>query len=290
MTRTVALACLGALLSACSEPPSASVHDGPAERVVTLAPHLAEMMFVIGAGERLVGVSAWSDHPAEVLDLPMVGDAFAVDQERLSLLQPDLLLVWQSGMPAHAADELRQRGYRVESIRTRSLADIAAAMRRIGELTGKRQGGEQAARQFTRVFDGLATRYRDAESIDVFFQVSARPLYTVNREHFISEIITVCGGRNVFEDVGDFAPSVSVEAVLERDPEVLLAGANLGDDAFADWIRWRELAANRYGNHFLLPDDTVVRPSPRLAEAAASVCAALDEARRNRAQAETTRR
>lgn len=282
MIRAAALACLGALLSGCSEPPSARVDHGPAERVVTLAPHLAEIMFDVGAGEQLVGVSAWSDYPPDVLELPLVGDAFAVDQERLSLLQPDLLLVWESGMPAHAAGDLRERGYRVESIRTRSLGDIAAAMRRIGELTGNRQGGVQAAQRFTRVFDELAARYRDAGSIDVFFQVSARPLYTVNREHFISEIIAVCGGRNVFEDVGDFAPSVSVEAVLERNPEMLLAGANLGDDALAEWTRWRELAANRHGNHFLLADDTVVRPSPRLAQAAASVCAALDEARHNR--------
>ena len=282
MIRFVALICLGALLGACTEQPSASVNDGPARRVVTLAPHLAEIMFDIGAGEQLVGVSAWSDYPPEVLDLPRVGDAFAIDQERLALLQPDLLLVWESGLPAHAVDELRQRGYRVETIRTRSLADIAAAMRRIGDLTGNRQGAARAAQRFIDVFESLAGRYRGADSIDVFFQVSARPLYTVNREHFVSEIIAVCGGRNVFEDVSDFAPSVSVEAVLERDPEMLLAGANLGEDAFADWARWQELAANRHGNHFLLPDDTVVRPSPRLAQAAAYVCAALDEARKRR--------
>jgi iron complex transport system substrate-binding protein len=218
---------------------------------VTLAPHLAEIMFDIGAGEQLVGVSVWSDYPAEVLDLPRVGDAFAVDQERLSLLEPDLLLVWESGMPVHAVGELRELGYRVESIRTRSLADIAAAMRYIGDLTGNGQGAAQAAQRFTQVFDELSARYGQNESVDVFFQVSARPLYTVNREHFISEIIAICGGRNVFEDVGDFAPSVSVEAVLERNP-----------------------------------DDTVVRPSPRLAQAAPLVCAAIDEARGNRSRAE----
>ena len=156
MIRFVALICLGALLGACTEQPSASVNDGPARRVVTLAPHLAEIMFDIGAGEQLVGVSAWSDYPPEVLDLPRVGDAFAIDQEQLALLQPDLLLVWESGMPAHAVDELRVRGYRVESIRTRSLADIAAAMRRIGDLTGNRQGAERAARRFNDVFEDLA--------------------------------------------------------------------------------------------------------------------------------------
>ena len=283
MTRALVLACLCTLLWACSKPVAESPGDAPAERVVTFAPHLSEMMFAIGAGEQLVGVSAWSNFPREVLDLPEVGDAFTVDQEQLALLDPDLLLVWESGMPAHVVDELQNRGYRVESIRTRSLADVATAMLRLGELTGQLEKAEVAAGQFTGALDELSEEYRDAEPITVFFQITARPLYTVNREHFISEIISLCGGRNVFDDLEDMAPSVAVEAVLDRDPEVMLAGANLGDNAFEEWARWPELAANRYGNQFLLPDEIIGRPVPRLAAAGRSVCIALDQARKNRA-------
>jgi len=283
--RTLALACICALLCACPKPASESSTSGAAERVVTFAPHLSEMMFAIGAGDRLVGVSSWSDYPREVLELPEVGDAFTVDQEQLSLLEPDLLLVWESGMPAHTVDELRSRGYRVESIRTRNLADVGTAMLRLGELTGQLATAETAAEQFTGALDQLSEQYRDAEPITVFFQISARPLYTINREHFIGEIIRLCGGRNVFDDLNDMAPSVSVEAVLDRDPEVMLAGTNLGDDAFDEWVRWPSLAANRYGNQFLLPDETIGRPIPRLAIAGRSVCLALDQARRNRAAA-----
>lgn len=287
MTRALTLACLCALMWACSKPEpeaTAGVESGPAVRVVAFAPHLSEMMFAVGAGEQLVGVSAWSDFPREVLELPQIGDAFSVDQEQLSLLQPDLLLVWESGMPAHTVDELRNRGYRVESIRTRNTADVATAMTRIGELTGKQDEARAAAQQFTGALEGLRAKYRDAEPINAFFQITARPLYTVNREHFISEIISLCGGRNIFDDLEDFAPSVAVEAVLDRDPEVMLAGTNSGDDAFAEWGRWPGLAANRYGNLFLLPDETIGRPTPRLAMAAHSVCIALDRARENRAQ------
>jgi iron complex transport system substrate-binding protein len=241
------------------------------------------MMFAVGAERQLVGVSAWSDFPRAVLDLPEVGDAFTIDQEQLLLLEPDLVLVWESGMPVHTVDELRAGGYRVETIRTRNLGDVAAAMMRIGELTGNEATAETAARDFTAVLDALREQYRDAESIDVFFQVSTRPLYTVNREHFISEVIALCGGRNVFDDIDEFAPSVSVEAVIDRDPDVLLAGTNLGNDAFDVWLRWPGLAAVRYGNQFLVPDETIGRPSPRLAMAAGSVCIALDRARANRA-------
>jgi len=281
--RSVALACICALLCACSKPAPETNNGDVAERVVTFAPHLSEMMFAIGAGDQLVGVSSWSDYPREVLELPEVGDAFTVDQEQLSLLQPDLLLVWESGMPTHMVDELRSRGYRVVTIRTRSLADVAAAMITLGELTGRHATAEEAAGQFTGALNQLSEQYRDAEPINVFFQISTRPLYTINREHFISEIISLCGGLNVFDDLDDMAPSVSVEAVLERDPEVMLAGTNLGDDAFDEWVRWPGLAANRYGNQFLLPDETIGRPIPRLVIAGRATCIALDQARSNRA-------
>lgn len=285
MRRAFAVLILCVLCGGCSPDSVPETPAGSAQRVVTFAPHLAEMMFAAGAGELLVGASAWSDYPEEVLELPEVGDAFTVDQEQLALLRPDLVLVWESGMPAHTVDELRQRGYHVEAIRTRGLDDVVAAMRRIGQLTGREKTANRAADEFVAVFDRLREQYRDADPIDVFFQISTRPLYTVNREHFISEIIAICGGRNIFDDLDGFAPSVDVEAVLDRDPDVMLAGANLGDDAFTEWRRWPELAAGRYGNQFLLPDETIGRPSPRLMLAGQSVCTALEQARENRAAA-----
>jgi iron complex transport system substrate-binding protein len=286
--RTLALAACCTALAACGpeSEPSASDDGTPVRRVVTFAPHLAEIMFEVGAADQLVGVSAWSDYPRAVLELPEVGDAFTVDQEQLSLLQPDLVLVWASGMPVHTVDDLRQRGYRVESITTRKVADVAAAMRRVGEMTGHAEEAESAAMRFEAVFDELRQANADAEPISVFFQISARPLYTINREHFISEIIAVCGGQSIFDELDEFAPPVSVEAVLDRDPEVMLAGANLGEGAFEEWQRWPDMAANRLGNQFLLPDETVGRPSPRLTMAARSVCLALDQGRANRREAQ----
>lgn len=290
MMRTLALAGLLLFVAGCSgEDDTAATADsvapGPAQRVVTLAPHLAEMMHAVGAGEQLVGVSAWSDYPPSVRDLPEVGDAFTVDQEQLRLLEPDLLLIWESGMPSKTVDELRQGDYRVEVIRTRGIADVGRAMERIGELMGRPDDAAAAVVRYEREIDDLRSTYSDAPQISVFFQVSARPLYTVNDQHFISEVIALCGGRNVFADLDNLAPSVAVEAVIERDPDVMLAGADAGDDAFAVWSRWPELAANRFGNHFLVPDELIGRPTPRLAAAGRAICLALDQARDNRAAA-----
>ena len=272
-------------LLACSDAPTPTPKTGSFSRLVSLAPNLTELVFAAGAGDRLVGVSAYSDYPAAALDLPIVGDAFTVDHEQLMLLQPDALLVWQSGTPAHVVDELRQSGYHVEVIRTRSLADIAAALLRIGELSGTNDAAVLAATRYTDGLAELRARYADAEPLRVFYQVSRRPLFTINGEHFLSELIGLCGGQNVFADLDELAPTVDVEAIVARDPEVMLASDEAGDNAFAEWRRWPNIAANRYGNQFLMPADEIGRATPRLLLAGDAVCTALTEARRRRAVA-----
>jgi iron complex transport system substrate-binding protein len=272
-------------LWACTEAPAPGDQPTTFARLVTLAPNLAELVYAAGASEALVGVSAYSDFPLEVQELPVIGDAFMIDQERLALLEPDLLLVWQGGTPAHVVDELRHIGYNVEVLRTSSLSDVANAILRIGVLTGNAATARQAASEYQQELDALAASFAGRDNISVFYQVSRRPLFTVNGDHYVSELIELCGGTNVFADLRDLAPTVDVESVVERDPEVLMASTDAGDDAFAEWDRWPGIAANRYDNHFLMPADAIGRATPRLVLAARAVCMALDEARRRRAAA-----
>ncbi len=283
MTRALALAGLCAALYACSDAPQEAAPAASHERIVTLAPNLTELVYAVGAGDRLVGVSAWSDYPSEALELPVVGDAFTVDQEQLALLDPDLLLVWESGTPAHTVDELRRSGYDVRVVRTRGLEDVAYALRQVGMLTGMVDEAEAAAADFSEQLAMLREANSNAEPIKVFFQVSRRPLYTVNAEHYVSELIETCGGTNIFADLGELAPSISVEAVIDRAPEVMLASTDAGDDAFAEWQRWPAIPANLYGNQFLLPADELARATPRLIQGGGAICLALQRARFNRA-------
>ena len=288
MTRVqplLALVVITAIVTACSEPKNTASVPKSAQRIVSLAPNLTELVYAIGAGERLVGVSAWSDYPREVLELPVVGDAFTVDQEQLALLEPDLLLVWESGTPAHTVDKLRAVGYNVKTIRTRGLHDIATAMLTLGELTGHRDGAAKAATEFRLQLQSLRDRYQERSAIRVFYQVSARPLYTVNGEHYVSELISICGGNNIFGDLNSLAPTVDVEAVVDRDPEVMLASTDAGDDAFIEWERWPAIGAIQYGNQFLLPADEIGRATGRLIAAGNAMCIALQQARLNRDQA-----
>jgi iron complex transport system substrate-binding protein len=277
------------ILAACSGP-SADTGDTDEGRdgeirVVTLSPHLAEIVYAVGAGDSLVGVSAYTDFPPAAASVPVVGDAYNLDQERLALLEPDLLLAWDTGTPVHVIDALRRRGYRVEVITTTHLDDVPTALIAVGSLLGTAEQAAAVAEGFRRAFAKLSDRYRDAPPISVFYQVDSRPLYTINGSHFVSDLIGVCGGTNIFASLDGLAPLVSVEAVLERDPEIILAGSDAGTSAFDEWDRWPALAANRYGNRFLMPADQIGRPTPRLQSAAIAVCDALDKARSNRGAA-----
>ena len=274
-------------LAACSERAVTQTEASTYSRVVTLAPNLTELVYAAGAGDTLVGVSAYSDYPPAALQLPVIGDAFVVDQERLAVLQPDLLLVWQSGTPAHVVDELRRVGYTVEVIQTRGVVDVAAALRRIGELTGNADMANRVAATFLAGLRSIEQQYAGRDEVRVFYQVSRRPLFTVNGEHYVSKLIDLCGGSNIFADLGDLAPTVDVEAVVERDPEVMLASSDAGEDAFTEWRRWPHIAANRYENHFFMPADAIGRASPRLLTAAQAVCEVLQSARSRRAQRAT---
>ena len=256
--------------------------DEPGHRIVALSPHLAELVFAVGAGERLIGVSAHTDFPEAATELPVVGDAFMLDLERLTVLQPDLLLAWQGGTPAHVVDELQSRGYRVEIIKTMSLDDIPLALRRIGVLTESEKEANFVADTFVDGLNSLEESASDVAPLRVFYQVDKRPLYTINGDHYVSQLIELCGGKNIFGDLGKLAPLIGVEAVLERDPEVMLAGEDAGPDAFSEWQRWPGISANRYGNRFLMPAAEIGRATPRLLTAGAAICSALDESRHNR--------
>lgn len=269
-------------LAACSRPSADLATTDTHARVIALAPNLTELVFAAGAGDTLVGVSAYSDFPAAAAQLPVVGDAFAVDREALALLEPDLVLAWEDGTPAHVVDELRGTGFHVEVIRTRSLDDVSSALRRIGRLTGHEESAGFAAQVFVAELDGIGRSVGSPADIRVFYQVSVRPLYTVSGAHYVSELISLCGGSNVFAELDELAPAIDVESVVARDPEVMLASTDEGDGAFDVWQRWPDMAANRYGNRFLMPADEIGRATPRLIAAAKAVCDALDSAREQR--------
>lgn len=253
----------------------------PAQRIVTLAPHLAELAFAAGAGGAVVGVSSYTDWPPAASALPVVARNGEVDIERLLAVQPDLVLTWTSGVPAREAARIERLGIRVVSVEIRRLEDVALWLRRIGALAGTAATAEAAATAYERELAALAVRYRGRAAVDVFYQVWDRPLTTLSGAHLVSRILDLCGGRNVFADAPTLAPVVSVEAVIAARPEVVLAAAPAAQAERWLWA-WRPgtpLAAAGALRLERVDPSLANRMGPRVLEGVREVCAAVDRAR-----------
>jgi iron complex transport system substrate-binding protein len=260
-------------LAACGGEPAPAAR----ERIVSVAPNLTEMLFAAGAADQVVAVSAFSDYPEAARQLPQVGDAFRLDYEKIVSLAPTVAVVWETGTPAGVAERLESLGIRVVSIPTRRLDDIATGVIALGELAGTRPVAESAAQEFRGRISSLRERYRGRPALRVFVQVDDAPLFTVGGPHLITEILGLCGGENVFADADAQALPVDLEAVLARAPEVILSTDT--DEPAPYWARFGELPAVARGNVYQSQGDLLARPSPRIAEGAADVCARLDDAR-----------
>ncbi|MDZ7840814.1 MAG: cobalamin-binding protein [Gammaproteobacteria bacterium] len=256
---------------------------GPAERVVSLAPFITELVFAAGGGDSLVAVSEHSDFPEAARHLPRIGNAFSVNLERLLAVQPDLVVSWQSGIDPRIVERLESMGIPVFVLEPRELEDVASALRRLGRLLGSEEAADEKAREFTAAIDGIRNRYAGRATVSVFYQISRRPLMTLNGEHMISDILAICGGANVFHGLSPIAPTVNREQVLAADPEVILISAATGraPESLAYWRRYPAMTAVRHGNLYTVDGGVLNRQTPRLADGVGWVCEILDRAREN---------
>lgn len=255
----------------------------PANRIVSLAPHLTELLYTAGAGEAVVATVAHSDHPPPARELPRVGDAFHVDLERIRELEPDAVLAWASGTRQEVIAALEEAGVPVLVMATRDLDDIARQLLRIGALSGHTGAAEEAAAAYRDRLRALAVE-PPAQPVRVFVQIAERPLYTVGGRHTITEIIRLCGGENVFGELETPAPSVALEAVVQRRPELIIAASSpsLDPDWRAVWRRWKGLPAVAGGDLETVPADLISRATTRLADGAEQVCALIRSVREAR--------
>ncbi len=244
---------------------------------MSVAPNLTEMLFAAGAADQVVGVSAYSDYPEAAKALPQIGDAFRLDYERIVALAPTVAVTWETGTPAGVVERLQALDIRVVSIPTRRLDDIATGVITLGSLAGTETAAESAAQDFRGRIAALREQYRARPKVRVFVQIDGAPLFTVGGPHLITEILELCGGANIFSESDAQALPVDLESVLARSPEVILS-ADYGDP-LPFWSRFAGLEAVARRNVYRVPADALARPSPRIAEGAADVCARLDEAR-----------
>jgi len=259
----------------------------PARRIVTLAPHAAELVFAAGAGPAIVGVIKGTDYPAATKALPVVGDANTLDLERIAVQRPDLIVTWPWTTPAQVA-WLRSHGIAVFEADARTVEGIADDVERIGALAGTPREAAAAAAALRNRIAALATRTVGIP-LRVFYQVSDAPLFTLGGQHLVSQAIAACGGRNVFTDLTIPAPQVSVEAVLAANPQVIVAGtAGAQRPAWLDrWAGWATLEAAQRHALYVVDANLLHRPGPRFVDGVVQLCDALAQARRAYAVAGT---
>lgn len=276
-----------ALLSTGAVQASVSVTDdaghvvtlqAPARRIVSLAPNITDALFAAGAGDHIVGTSRFSDHPDAAKAIPVIGDATSLDLERIVSLKPDLIMAWKSGTPAVQVEKLTRLGITVFYVETTRLADIAPTVRRLGILTGTTAVANEHAAAFDTALANLRTSYAGRRSLKVFFQVWDKPLMTVGKAQIIDDAIDLCGGTNIFADLGQAAPAVTREAVVSRAPDVIItAGADAS--GLAGWQTSTFIPAVKHRNVFVIDAPTLVLPSPSILSAVETLCRRLDEAR-----------
>jgi iron complex transport system substrate-binding protein len=255
--------------------------ETPAVRVITLSPNLAELLFAAGAGTRLVATVEYSDYPAEAARLPRVGDAFRLDIEGILALKPDLVIAWHSGTPGAAVEQLRLLGVPVWPVEIREPEEIALTLENIGRATDSAKTAKKAAAAFRARLQRLEQSHQNVEPLDYFYQVDARPLFTINGEHLISRGLALCGGRNIFSDEPALAFQVSHEAVIAADPDVLFAPSLPENaDPLLAWREWTTLKSVRHNRLFLLNADHVSRATPRWLDSIETACSLLQSVRR----------
>ena len=253
--------------------------DRPARRIVSLAPHLTELAFAAGAGDRLVGVVRDSDFPPQARTIPQIGDAAGADFERIIALQPDLVLAWGSGNRISVVERLRQLGFPVLVLEPRRLEDIPRHLRMLGALAGTNAQAETSARAFSDRSKKLRATYQRGSPVDVMFELWHRPIMTINDDHMIGDVLRMCGARNVFADLPQLATEVSLEQVLVRDPDAIVVGSEAAGAGMADWKDYPYLKAVKRRRVYTVSADLITRQTPRILDAAEQICADLESLR-----------
>lgn len=256
---------------------------GAAERIVTVAPSLTELVCAVGACNKLVGVDQHSDYPESAKNIARIGDAFSVNLETILALKPDLILAWDGGTDRQRMNRLQQLGLRVEWIHVGRLDEIANALIRVGQLAGpsfEKTAALAASRYRSRLDQLRAYTYPEPRP-GVLYQLDTEPIYTVNRESPISEAIELCGGRNIFADLSQLAGIVSVESVLARNPAVILFPDEVDTETIKQqWRRWPMLQAVKLNALYGINDSLLARASPRMIDGIEQLCAVLDQVRK----------
>ena len=257
------------------------VLEQPAQRIISLAPNITEVLFHIGAGEQIVGADEYSNYPEQAKQIMRVNNHAAANYELILSLQPDVVIAWQSGNGDKIINRIRQLGIPIFVVETRSLEDIPNLFARFGALSGHVENAELKAQSFSLRLSLLREQNSAKSEVRTFYQIWDEPLITLNGKHMVSSVIELCGGRNIFADAIPLVPYVNIESIVAADPQVIIAGGSKEEKPywFDSWRKWEQISAVRDRHVYLIPADLMQRHSVRILDGAELMCDFFERAR-----------
>jgi ABC-type Fe3+-hydroxamate transport system substrate-binding protein len=278
VVRSAASAALLAALWAGACGPGRPTADGvPAGRIVSLVPSLTEVLFAIGAGERVVGRTRWCDYPPAALAVPVVGEGIDFDPEAVAARRPDLVALYPSAANRAGMRRLQALGIPTVALTTDSLDQLARAARRLGQLTGLAARADSLALAFERALDSARRAPPPDTRPSVLLLAWDNPPIVIGGGSFQSELVALAGGANTFADLPQPSAPVSVETIAARDPDIVL----ISDSTVPGWTRrpeWRTVRAVRERRFAFIQGSDFARPTFRALDAARRLRAALERA------------
>jgi iron complex transport system substrate-binding protein len=251
------------------------------QRIISLAPHITELLFAVGAGDEIVGTVSYSDYPIRANEIPRIGSHNKFNYEAILALRPTLVIGWDSGNGDESLNRIKQLELRVYSFESRSLDEVASSLSVLGELTGNAKQGDVQASLFRQRVNTIKKQYSKVKPVSVYYQLWNEPQMTVNDKHLISDVIRLCGGRNIFADAASLIPKVGIESIVRRAPEVIIAAsASKGPPKWLDdWRNWSSIPAVKNNHLYYVQSDLLHRHSSRILDGADQVCEILSTAR-----------
>jgi len=251
-----------------------------AKRVVALSPHIVELLYAVGGENNIIAAVDYSNYPDAAKKLPRVGSGFKLDIEAIVGLKPDLIIAWKSGNNQMQLETIKKLGFKLYLSEPKNLQGIAKNLRDIGELIGHKKTGEDKSRFFINELNKLTNNKHHLNRPRVFYQVWEQPLFTVNGQHMISQIIELCGGENVFKELSVLSPQVDIESVISRNPDVIVVGvSNASKDWLKNWNKWASINAVKNNQLYGIDADLIVRHTPRILQGVHLMCEHIEKVR-----------
>jgi len=259
---------------------TAFVFSAPVKRIISLAPHVTELLFAAGASDQIVGTVTYSDYPEAAKKIPIIGSYNRVDMEAIMAKKPDLIVAWGKGNSRNELNKLTSLGFKVFISEPKKFTDIAENIRSMGKFLGTEKYADLVVNDFLKDLHQLKKDYPPAKPVRVFYQVWNEPLMTISDEHLIGKVIKFCSGKNIFGDVNNIAPRISIEAVIEKNPDVIVTGMTKDRQLWLkQWDKWAVINAVKNKHVYPVDASLVTRQTPRVLQGTRKMCEILNKLR-----------